>query len=66
MTLSMRYAEMMAEGRAQGMAEGKTEGRMEGKVIVYYNDMKLSIEEIAEHTKLSVEKINKIISELKN
>ncbi len=70
MKLSMRFAEIKAEGKAEGIAEGKAEGIAEGKtvgkVIVYYYDMNLSVDEIAERTKLPVSRINEIIEANRN
>ena len=51
-----------AEGLAEGLAEGKAEGKVEAmeEMAVNLSDI-LSVEEIAERTGLTVEKVKKLI-----
>ena len=53
------------EGIAQGRAEGISQGRTEGKIFVYYRDMELSAEQIAEKLNMPLEDVLKIIKSFK-
>ena len=50
------------DGKAEGLAEGKAEGKVEAmeEMAVNLSDI-LSVEEIAERTGLTVEKVKKLI-----
>ena len=65
-TLYEREQKGREDGKAEGLAEGLAEGKAEGKVeameemAVNLSDI-LSVEEIAERTGLTVEKVKKLI-----
>lgn len=58
-------AEGIAQGRAEGITQGRTEGRTEGRIFVYYHDMELSAEQIAQKLNMPLEDVLKIIEEFK-
>lgn len=57
--------EGITQGRAEGITQGRTEGRTEGKIFVYYHDMELSAEQIAEKLNMPLEDVLKIIKSFK-
>lgn len=47
----------------QGRAEGRAAGRDEGKIEVYYTEMNLSVEAIAEKLSMEKEAVRKILAQ---
>ena len=54
-------AKGIAIGRTEGRAEGKAEGKVEGIINVYYNEMEMSISQIAHRLGLSEKEVYDII-----
>ena len=52
------------KGKIEGKIEGKLEGEIKGKINVYYNDMHLSVEEIAKRVNKDVKFVKNIIDNL--
>ncbi len=52
-----------ARGRAEGRAEGRAAGRDEGRIEVYYTEMHLSVEAIAEKLSMEKETVRRILAE---
>ena len=53
------------KGRTEGIEQGRAEGRTEGRIFVYYHDMELSAEQIAQKLNMPLEDVLKIIEEFK-
>ena len=57
MTLQQEYRERFREGKI----EGKIEGRIEGKVEILYEELHMTVAEIAEKLVISEEEVQKIV-----
>jgi len=60
-----RYkAEGKAEGRAEGEAEGEARGELKGKISVYFTEMNLTIQQIAEKLGIGEKDVKATLDEL--
>ena len=57
MTLQQEYRERFREGKI----EGRIEGRIEGKVEILYEELHMTVAEIAEKLVISEEEVQKIV-----
>ena len=61
-----KQKEILAKGRAEGIAkgkaEGKAEGKSEGKIEALYQIAHMTVTEIAEHLKMTEEKVQKYLT----
>ena len=57
MTLQQEYRERFREAKI----EGKIEGRIEGKVEILYEELHMTVAEIAEKLVISEEEVQKIV-----
>ena len=62
MTLQQEYRERFREGKI----EGRIEGRIEGKVEILYEELHMTVAEIAEKLVISEEEVQKIVDALEN
>ena len=63
MDIEVHSQEAEARGEAKGRAEGRAAGRDEGKIEVYYTEMHLSVDAIAEKLSMEKETVRKILAE---
>ena len=65
MTLQQEYRERFQEGKAEGIKEGKIEGlregKIEGKIETLYEELHMTVAEIAEKLVISEEEVQKIV-----
>ena len=66
MTLQQEYRERFQEGKVEGIKEGKIEGKIEGKVEILYEELHMTVAEIAEKLVISEEEVQKIVDALEN
>ena len=65
MTLQQEYRERFQEGKVEGIKEGKIEGLREGKIVgkieTLYEELHMTVAEIAEKLVISEEEVQKIV-----
>ena len=70
MTLQQEYRERFQEGKVEGIKEGKIEGLREGKIVgkieTLYEELHMTVAEIAEKLVISEEEVQKIVDALEN
>ena len=70
MTLQQEYRERFQEGKVEGIKEGKIEGLREGKIVgkieTLYEELHMTVVEIAEKLAISEEEVQKIVDALEN
>ena len=70
MTLQQEYRERFQEGKVEGIKEGKIEGlregKIEGKIETLYEELHMTVAEIAEKLVISEEEVQKIVDALEN
>ena len=68
MTLQQEYRERFQEGKVEGIKEGKIEGlregKIEGKIETLYEELHMTVVEIAEKLAISEEEVQKIVDAL--
>ena len=68
MTLQQEYRERFQEGKVEGIKEGKIEGLREGKIVgkieTLYEELHMTVVEIAEKLAISEEEVQKIVDAL--
>ena len=68
MTLQQEYRERFQEGKAEGIKEGKIEGlregKIEGKIETLYEELHMTVVEIAEKLAISEEEVQRIVDAL--
>ena len=68
MTLQQEYRERFQEGKAEGIKEGKIEGlregKNEGKIETLYEELHMTVVEIAEKLAISEEEVQRIVDAL--
>lgn len=68
MTLQQEYRERFQEGKVEGIKEGKIEGLREGKIVgkieTLYEELHMTVVEIAEKLAISEEEVQRIVDAL--
>ena len=68
MTLQQEYRERFQEGKVEGIKEGKIEGlregKIEGKIETLYEELHMTVVEIAEKLAISEEEVQRIVDAL--